>query len=178
MKRAALTLALIASPGIAVAVGSDSDTPATPTQTTTECSDGLVWDAESRSCVAPKESRLDNDTLYRAAREFAYAGQYDHALGALNAMSEGESDRVLTYLGFVHRKMGNTDKGHAYYTAAITRNPDNLLARSYYGQSLALEGNFTAAQAQLSEIRVRGGRGSWPEVALRLSLESGNSRSY
>lgn len=177
MRRIALILALIA-PAAAFAVGSDDSTPATPTQTTKDCSDGMVWDETTKACVAPKDSRLDDDTRYRAAREFAHGGQFNHALDALEAMDEGRTDRVLTYLGFVHRKMGDRDLGMAFYAAALEQNPDNLLARSYRGQAYMVQGNTVAARAELSEIRKRGGRGSWPETALRLALETGSGPTY
>ena len=54
---------------------------------------------------------LDDETLYGAVREFAYAGQYGHAQMALAAMSDQTDDRVLTYWGFTHRKMGDVAKG-------------------------------------------------------------------
>ena len=177
MRKLVYLFAFVA-PTFAFAVGSGSPAPPKPTATTQECANGQIWDEDSKACVAPKESSLNDDARYSAAREFAYAGQYEDALGALEAMSEGQSDRVLTYLGFVHRKMGDTHRGMAFYAAAIDKNPDNLLARSYRGQALVLDGNFRAARAELSEIRARGGRGSWPETALRLALDGGVSPSY
>ncbi len=171
-----LAAALIA-PTIAFAA-SDESTPVTPTETTTACSEGTIWDETTKSCVSPKESRLDDDALFRAARELAHADRYQDALSVLAEMKEGESDRVLTYLGFVYRKMGKSDEGFEYYAAALAKNPDNILARSYLGQGLALVGDYQGARAQLSEIRGRGGRGTWAEVALRLSIEIGGHRTY
>lgn len=162
----------------ALAVGGLEEDPPKPTETTTVCTDGKVWDADSKTCVAPRESRLDDDTLYRAARELAYAGQYEAAQGVLAAMSDPTEDRVLTYLGFTRRKLGDLEGGMAYYRAALEANPDNLLARSYMGEALAETGETALARAQLSEIRARGGRGTWAEIALRLAIESGQSRAY
>ena len=177
MRRLASVIA-ICLPSTALAVGGLDETPPTETQTTTECAAGQVWDAAEGACVAPKESNLDDDTLYRAVREFAYTGDYDAALGTLAAMSDQEDDRVLTYLGFVNRKLGRTDMAMDHYRRALAQNPDNLLARSYYGQALVLGGNMAGAEAQLTEIRARGGRGSWPEVSLRLALNGGTVSSY
>lgn len=177
MRQIALALALTCPLPALAAGGMDEATPQ-PTETTTVCTDGEVWDADSDSCVAPQESRLDDDTLYRAARELAYSGQYGAAQQVLAAMSDPSDDRVLTYLGFTHRKMGDIDRGMAYYRAALEANPDNLLARSYMGEALAEVGETALARAQLSEIRARGGRGTWAEIALRLAIETGQSRAY
>jgi len=177
MRPLILAVALL-FPTAALAVGSDDDTPATPTQTTTECTDGKVWDEKSESCRTPRESRLDDDTLYRAAREFAYAGQFGHALGALAAMSDQHDDRVLTYKGFAHRKSGDTALGMQYYVQAIVKNPDNLLARSYMGQAFVEAGDLDAAKAQLAEIRARGGRQSWSAFALKSAIAAGPSKAY
>ncbi|SDL81051.1 tetratricopeptide repeat protein [Aliiruegeria lutimaris] len=138
----------------------------------------MIFDAATGKCVAPKDSRLDDDNRYDAVREFAYAGQYGDAIAALDAMSEQDSDRVLTYRGFLARKTGDVDAGMAYYRAALEKNPDNLLVRSYMGQALVEMGNLPAAREQLTEIRMRGGRTSWPEFALRSAIEQGGTFSY
>ena len=90
-------------------------------------------------------------------------------------MEDEASDRVLTYRGFATRKAGDVAGGLAWYRVALAANPDNLRARAYMGQALADRGDTVAARAQLSRTRARGGRGTWPEIALRLTLESGGS---
>lgn len=172
---AALALAL---PLAALAAGSDSSSPPKPTGTTQTCTKGLVFDAGSGKCVAPKDSRLDDDMRYEAVREFAYAGQYGNALATLDAMSEQDSDRVLTYRGFLARKTGDMETGMAFYRAALAVNPDNLLVRSYMGQAFVEMGNLEAAREQLTEIRRRGGRTGWPEFALRSAIKQGKGYSY
>lgn len=177
MRLTALALAALI-PTATLAASLDDDTPPQPTSTTTQCEQGLVWDADSKSCVAPKDSRLDDDIRYGAVREYAYAGFYDAASDVLDAMTDQSSDRVLTYRGFLARKSGDFSTAESYYNAAIAQNPDNFLARSYLGQGLAEGGKVAAARVQLSEIRARGGRGTWPELALRLAIESGRGFSY
>ena len=39
-------------------------------------------------------------------------------------------------------------------------------------------GEMELAQAQLSEIRARGGRQTWPELSLRLAIQNGGTFSY
>jgi hypothetical protein len=57
--------------------------------------------AKTGACVDPQSGALDDDTLYKAARELAYAEQYPETLKVLAQMSDPQDDRVLTYLGFV-----------------------------------------------------------------------------
>ncbi|MEL6800820.1 MAG: tetratricopeptide repeat protein [Pseudomonadota bacterium] len=177
MRRTAIAFAILA-PALAWAVGPESDTPPTPTKTTTECTEGMVWDDTLEACVAPQESSLGDDALYNAAREFAYAGQFEDALGVLSAMSDPGEDRVLTYLGFAHRQNADADTGMAYYEQALAKNPDNLLARSYMGQAYVKLGALDLAREQLLEIRARGGERSWPELALERAIESGRGYGY
>lgn len=169
--------ALLISTLPALAAGGDSDPPE-PTETTTECKGAQVWDAKKKACVDAREGRLDNDTLYAAAREIAWAGRHKDALSVLDAMTEGDSDRVLTYRGFALRKAGQWDAGRSFYEAALQKNPDNLLARSYLGQGLLERGDFEGAFAQWEEIRARGGTGTWAETALLAALETGTLSDY
>lgn len=171
-------LLMTALPFAAQAAGSDDSNPPTPTETTTECKEGLVWDEKTKTCVAPEDARLDNDTRFKAVRELAYAGRPDEALRVLAAMTEGETDRVLTYKGFAHRKAGRIEEGLAFYNAALTQNPDNLLARSYLGQAMVEMGELELAQVQRDEIRLRGGEQTWAFASLDRALRTGQTQSY
>ena len=178
LRRLSLALPLAFAPFMVFAAGSDDTAPPTPTATTTECEKGLVFDEKTKKCVEPVEGRLDDDTLYQAVRELAYAGKYDAALTVLAAMSDQSDDRVLTYLGFINRKMGNVERGLDYYDVALKLNPDNILARSYLGQALVEQGEIEMAQAQLDEITARGGAGTWAEKSLRQAIQTGVTYTY
>lgn len=171
-------LALLLVPALSFAAGSDDAEPPTPTATTTECTDGTVFDDERNACVAPEESGLNNDERYRAVRELAYAGQPDAALRVLAAMTEGQTDRVLTYTGFVNRQLGRWEAAVAAYEQALEINPDNILARSYFGQALILMSETGLATAQLDEIRARGGAGTWAEASLSEAILTGATKNY
>lgn len=168
----------LALPGIAFAAGADDSTPPAPTETTTKCKKAEVWDEKTKKCVDAQSGALDNDTLYQAAREIAYADRPDDALVVLSAMTEGDTDRVLTYKGFANRKAGRIEAGMALYQAALAKNPDNILARSYMGQGLVQQGKFQLAALQLEEIAARGGTGTWAEQSLRQALATGQTFSY
>jgi tetratricopeptide (TPR) repeat protein len=171
-------LILAATPGLVFAAGGNDWNAPKPTETTKECKGVKVWDPKKKRCVKPKGAALDADTLYGAARELAYAGRYEDAQGVLSAMADQNDDRVLTYWGFTHRKMGNAARANTYYQKALTKNPDNLLARSYMGQGFVSDGRIKEAKSQLQEIRARGGAGTWPEASLSQALETGQTSDY
>ncbi len=175
--RMTVLAAAVLAPTLTLAAGGGSPTPPT-TNTTVQCEGGKVWDVKVEACVDARESSLSDDVRYEAVRELAYAGRYADAQTVLAAMSNQNDDRVLTYLGFTHRKMGDVARGMAYYDQAIAQNPDNLLARSYMGQAHVEAGAMLQARAQLTEIRTRGGRGTWAELSLRMAIDSGTGYSY
>jgi tetratricopeptide (TPR) repeat protein len=171
-------LLLTITPFFAFAAGSDDTEPPKPTATTTECTDGMVWDEDKKECIKAEDSSLNDDQRFLAVREFAYAGQPEAAMHVLATMTEGQTDRVLTYTGFLNRQMGNWEAGLAAYEMALEINPDNILARSYYGQALVLMNETTLATVQLDEIRVRGGAGTWAETALADAILTGKTTTY
>lgn len=178
------------------AADSDTTTPPVATETTTTCTDGKIWNEEKKECVAPedmkpaevtptegtpteekapeaeqkKSQREIDDKLYEAAREFAYAGQYENALRALHAASDQEDPRILNYLGYNTRKLGNMKLGMTYYKRALQKDENYILARSYMGQALIEQGDIEGARVQLVEIRDRGGENTWAYRALLQSL--------
>ncbi|MGB3249118.1 MAG: hypothetical protein WBB13_08110 [Tabrizicola sp.] len=109
----AATLALL--PHVALAVGSDDSQPPTPTETTTKCEKGTVWDEKTKTCIKAEESSLNDDQRFGAVRELAYAGRYDEATAVLAAMREGETSRVMTYQGFLLRQTGRIEEGISAY---------------------------------------------------------------
>ena len=138
-----------------------------------------VWDPKIKRCVRPDKasSYLDPDTVYGAVRELAYAGRLEDAQTLLRGMDQTD-DRVMTYWGFTHRKLGNLELANTFYETAIDANPDNLLARSYMAQGFVETGKTNEAIAQWREIVSRGGEGSWPEVSLRDAILNGQTYNY
>lgn len=173
----ALTALLMLAPA-AYAAGSGDNDPPEPTATTTKCKGAQVWDKKKKACVDAREGRLDNDTLYRAAREIAWAGRPADALAVLDAMTEGDSDRVLTYRGFALRKSGDIEGGIAAYEAALVQNPDNILAHSYYGQLLVEMDEMDMARGHLDAIRNAGGIGTWAEASLERAIATGLTYNF
>lgn len=179
--------------------GSGTDPNAQPpaqTQTTQSCFDARqwdpdinkyvrfsekvngVWDPQLKRCIRPdKAGYLQSSILEDAVRELAYFGRLTDAQTVLSQM-DADSDFALTYWGFTHRKLGQIDEANAYYQAAIEKNPDNILARSYMGQGFVEAGDYLAAREQLLSIRARGGQNTWAEASLLAAIETGTGYSY
>ncbi len=120
-------LLIAALPAVAFAAGSDDSEPPQPTATTTECTGGQVFDDTTKKCIDPTSGSLSDDTRFKAVRELAWAGRYDDAMTVLSAMTEGETDRVMTYQGFILRKSGHIEAGIQAYEAALALNPPQLV---------------------------------------------------
>ncbi|HMS96898.1 MAG TPA: tetratricopeptide repeat protein [Tabrizicola sp.] len=176
--RLIVTAMLAFVPHLALAAGDGGDDPPKPTETTAECEAGMVWDEKTETCVEAEEQSLNDDQRYRAVRELAYAGRYTDAMKILATMTEGETARVMTYRGFLLRKTGQVEEGIAAYEEAIRLDPANLLARSYYGQLLVEMDEIQLAQAQLDEIRLHGGTGTWSERSLAMAIETGVTYNF
>lgn len=159
-----------AAPAFAAGDESDETKPPPKTETTTKCADGKMWDKTKKECVKPKKSSFNDDDLYKAAREFSYAGQYDNAITVLRLADNQNDPRILNYLGYANRKAGRMDLGMSYYRKALQADENYILARSYMGQALMEQGDVQAARVQLVEIRDRGGEDSWAYRSLLQSL--------
>ncbi|MEP5155214.1 tetratricopeptide repeat protein [Planktotalea sp.] len=166
---------MIATPAVVHAAGDES--PPKSTKTTKKCKEGRVYDAETKKCHKVESHNFSDDQLYLAAREMAYDGQYQNALNVLDAAENQDDPRILNYRGFTNRKLGNHAVAMEYYEAALSIDPDYILARSYMGQGLLAYGDKAGALTQLAEIRERGGRNTWSYTALSLALR-GTPTSY
>ena len=175
--------ALVFAPQLGFAAGGDggsdgSDEPPPVTQTSEDCKKGEVWDEKTETCLESSSQLLNDDQRYGAVRELAYAGRPADAKLILDTMTEGKTARVMTYEGFLLRKMGHVEEGIAAYEEALAIDPANILARSYYGQLLVEMDEIQLAQLQLDEIRAHGGTGSWSERSLATAIETGVTYNF
>lgn len=178
---AAFIAVCVASPSVAFAAGGGgssggssgnggSSEPPVKTETTTKCKNGKIWSVQKKMCVKAQKNSFNDDQLYDAARELAYDGQYDNAIHILRLASNQQDPRILNYLGFANRKAGRIDIGMQYYRQALKINPNYIMARSYMGEALLLQGDREGARVQLVEIRDRGGENTWAYRALLQAL--------
>lgn len=168
-----LRLALLASvlPAVAFAAGTEKPTQ---TQTSSDCTASQIYDANTRTCVDSRDSRLNDGDRIEGARELATFGRADDALRVLATLSDPTTADALTLRGYATRKAGDFEAGVALYHAALEIDPEHWQARSYLAQGLLEKGDRAGAQEQLHLIRAGGARGTWPEVSLVQAL-GGNS---
>ncbi len=151
MKTALATFTLLVSVGLMAPVpaysagGGESDS-------TRNCPRGEVYDRKQRKCV-PRNSSLDDESLYRTGRQLAEAGRYDEAIDVLSIGVDRGDKRILNYLGYSHRKAGRIEVGLTYYRRALAIDPTYTLVREYMGEALLQKGDLTGALQQLAEIR-------------------------
>ena len=150
------TLACLSFAHHGLAAGSGS-----PTITENYCKKrGMVFDKEKKKCVEASRGMFDDDTLFINARNFAYDGKFDYAIQLLQLAENQDDPRILNFLGFSHRKKGQSAIAMEYYERALDIDPNYVLARSYMGQGMVADGNIAGAKEQLEEIRDRGHSGS------------------
>lgn len=170
----ALALPLLTVPISSFAVGEDGDgtTPAISkcetglkwnikekkcikkdAKTAIKCLGKRIWDEKAKKCVKEEKSTsIDQDSIYIYGRDLARAGQYENAIRVLFLAHDQSDPRVLNYLGYSNRKMGNFDKALTYYHAAVSANPDFTLVREYLGEAYIHLGQLENAREQLTEI--------------------------
>lgn len=158
-----------------ILMAKDDDAP--PPTPVNSCEGSEVFDADKGKCVDPQSSSLDRDDIYQTVRQLAYAGRYLDAQGVMEALPENDAGR-LTYMGFTHRKLGNMTRAMAFYEEAIAQDPANIAARSYMGQGFVDQGRIEDAMAQLEQIRLHDGRGTWSERSLKNAIATGRTYSY
>ncbi len=112
-----------------------------------------IFDKVKKRCVDEAEAQtLNQDSIYSHGRSLARAGQYEDAIRILNLAHDQNDPRVLNYLGFSNRKLGNMKSALTYYHAAVASNPDFTLVREYLGEAYIQLGLLEKAREQLTQI--------------------------
>lgn len=167
----ALALPLILSPAPVIANGGsgDSDPPTNVPADNSKpkkkffvikCFNGKIWDKQKKKCIEEEQSdTLNQDSIYDFGRDLARAGKYENAIRVLLLARDQSDPRVLNYLGYSNRKLGNMDKALRYYHAAVASNPDFTLVREYLGEAYIQLGLLEKAREQLTQLeRICGSR--------------------
>lgn len=116
------------------------------------CNKGWVWSKAVQRCVKANSGSLDDKQLIQQGRALALSGYYENALAVLDAVSNKNDATALTYIGYSHRKMGDTDVGIGYYKQALAIDPNNLNTREYLGEGYVSAGRTELAKAELATI--------------------------
>ena len=136
------------------------------------CKKGSIWNKKKKKCVKiKKSSSLDDDNLFESARDLAYHGRYDEAIDVLKLAKNQNAPRILNYLGYSTRKLGDIEKGLTYYTAALKVDPNYTLVREYMGEAFLQLGQVDKAKEQLTEIEKRCGVGCREYSLLKAEID-------
>ncbi len=154
LKQTVLAFAIsLALPGMAYSAGGGTTTPvAKPSPEMLCMRQGKVYNKKTKKCEDKKAS-LDQESIFESGREYANAGQYEEALSIFALAPDQLDARILNMKGFSHRKLGQIEKGMAFYKHSIAVDPTYTLVREYYGEALLQIGDVAAAQNQLNTIK-------------------------
>jgi Flp pilus assembly protein TadD len=111
--------------------------------------------------IAPPES-ASGALLSAAAGDGAYVEavslinehRFPEALAALDRASAafGPHPDIITYKGYVWRKLGRLDMAEQYYRAALALAPWHRGATEYYGELKVIEGDLAGARTMLAKL--------------------------
>jgi tetratricopeptide (TPR) repeat protein len=94
------------------------------------------------------------DHAYLEAVSLINDHKYAQALDALKASEAafGPHPDILTYIGFVNRKLGNYDVAEEYYHRALAAAPEHRGATEYYGELKVVRGDMAGAKKLLARL--------------------------
>ncbi|MGD9867833.1 MAG: tetratricopeptide repeat protein [Hyphomicrobiales bacterium] len=122
------------------------------------CPTGEIWSCTRKECVKRTSSGATDVQLYTEALSLIQESRFREALDLLHAVQNQQDPKVLNYIGYSTRKLGDVDKGLTYYHKALALDPDLNIAREYLGEGYLQKGDVASARLQLAEIEKRCGR--------------------
>ena len=122
-----------------------------------KCKKSYVWSTRQKKCIKKTSELLTDDDLYWQARAYVEDGKYNMALDLLRRVKNQNQPRVLNYIGYSTRKLGDVDEGITYYKKALSLDPNYNVAREYLGEGYLQKGDLGSAKQQLAEISKRCG---------------------
>jgi tetratricopeptide (TPR) repeat protein len=123
------------------------------------------------SCVGRANTAMSDDELFYAGYWLAKSGQYEQAIGYLK-LAYKKDERVLTYIGYATRKLGDVQQALPLYRQALDLNPDFVVARAYLGEAFLSLGEPSKAHEELAEIERRCGATCAAYADLKGHIES------
>lgn len=108
------------------------------------------------TCIEQAKAGTSSADLFYAGYWLARTGKYQEALGYL-ALADHADARVVTYIGYATRKLGDVDAALPFYQQALDINPNYSVARAYMGEAFLQKNEPEKAKAELAEIATRCG---------------------
>jgi len=123
-------------------------------------------------------SSASSGDQYIEAQRKVQAMDYDGAIPLLESVLREEPGNAdaLNYLGYSHRKLGDTTKALAYYLQALSNEPEHLGANEYLGELYLEMGNLPKAEERLSVLQ-RACSGCMEEAELAEKIEAFKAKS-
>lgn len=99
-------------------------------------------------------SGAQGDAAYVRAVSLINEHRFADAMVSLDAAEQafGPHPDVLTYKGYVSRKLGHLDQAEAYYRAALAIAPNHRGATEYYGELKVVRGDMAGARVMLAKL--------------------------
>ena len=110
------------------------------------------WKRCRRRNKLPTSATQQTEEILTLGYTLATSGQYDKALKFLRTVEHSNDPRVLTYIGFSERKLGNVDVAMEYYRRSLAIDPQNVSTLSYMGEAHLQHGDVTAARDKLQQV--------------------------
>lgn len=117
------------------------------------CKKGYFWSKSRKKCLRRRSDLLNDADRYDYGYRLAKHGQYAKAIDILSTIKNQHDPKVLTYIGYSHRKMGRFATGVSFYKRAIAIDPTNIRAREYLGEGYVAKGKLKLARLELDQIR-------------------------
>lgn len=99
-------------------------------------------------------STSQGDAAYVRAVSLINERRYDEALASLADAQKvfGPHPDILTYQGYVWRKLGSLDRAEFFYRAALAISPTHRGATEYYGELKVIRGDLPGARLMLARL--------------------------
>jgi len=99
-------------------------------------------------------SQAGGDLAYTRAVSLINEHRFPEALASLNQAEAtfGPHPDILTYKGYVWRKMGRLDLAETFYKAALAEAPTHRGATEYYGELKVIRGDMAGARRMLAKL--------------------------
>ncbi len=94
------------------------------------------------------------DQAYQDAVRLINQRRYTEALAALHSAETafGPHPDILTYIGYVNRKLGRLDTAEGYYRQVLALDPNHVGATEYYGELKVERGDLNGARRMLARL--------------------------
>jgi len=138
---------------------------------------GPAFAAGGGSSSSGGSASAGSDSDFQRAERMVRVGAYREAIDLFEKILRAEpaNPDVLNYLGYSHRKLGETDEALDYYLAALKSKPEHVGANEYLGELYLEMGDLAQARERLSILqRVCGGCEEEDELARKIAAFKGS----